>query len=146
MNPSEKGEGAGRSPTRTLRLPSALLEALYREVEAALPAECVGFLYGQANTVSRYVPLRNIAATPHTRFFAEPAAMLRAHLGADALGETLLAVYHSHPRGEARLSEHDRASAQPGLVQLVLTPKVARAFVLVGTEVEDVWLELCDDG
>lgn len=126
---------------RVLNVPLRIIALLEHHAERTAPAECVGFLFGHEAKVFRHVPLTNVAETPETRFFAEPMEMLRALTGADKVGERLLAVYHSHPRGPDQLSEDDVQHAQPGLVQLLLTPEGVFAFVVVNGAVEEVRLE-----
>lgn len=125
-----------------LKLPRALLQTLYIRAETAAPRECVGLLFGFGESVTRSVPLENIAETPNTRFVAGPLDVLQALKGADERGDSLLGVYHSHPSGPAQLSEHDLAYAQPGTVQLLLTPPTVQAFRVVDGVAAVVRLEL----
>lgn len=118
-----------------------MIALLQQHAARSVPAECVGLLFGSGDKVFRHVPLTNTAETPETRFFAEPTETLRALIDADKTGDTLLAVYHSHPQGPAQLSEDDIRHAQPGLVQLLLTPECLTAFVVTDGVVEGVGLE-----
>ena len=94
------------------------------------PNECVGLLFGTEGGVRRRVPLTNIAAQPETRFFARPAEVLAALQEADGRGETLLALYHSHPNGPSTPSPTDLEEARYGVVHLVVVPSSGsvRAF------------------
>lgn len=130
-----------RGKPRVLNVPWEIIVRLEQHALGTAPGECVGFLFGRDTNVFRHVPLTNVAETPKTHFFAEPMEMLRALTAADKVGETLLAVYHSHPKGPAQLSEDDVQHVQPGLVQLLLTPEGVFAFVVVNGAVEEVRLE-----
>ena len=89
-------------------------------VEAA-PAECCGLLVGARRTVREIVPLVNIAEDPERHFCAEPSALLRALLAAEGRGERLLAIYHSHPHGDAIPSPTDiREAHYPEAAQLII--------------------------
>jgi [CysO sulfur-carrier protein]-S-L-cysteine hydrolase len=73
---------------------------------SAYPAEAVGLLGGTRGTVKSVYGLRNLA--PRWAFFADPYDQYRAMQSMTANGERLLATFHSHPEGAARLSEADR--------------------------------------
>ncbi len=118
------------------------MQTLYKRARTAAPRECVGFLFGLGDSVMRSVPLENVSATPDTRFVAAPLDVLQALKVADERGDSLLGVYHSHPSGPARLSEHDLAHAQPGTVQLLLTPPTVQAFRVADGIAAEVRLEL----
>ncbi len=133
-------ETAVRSP-RTLKISTGLIALLEQHAERSAPAECVGLLFGCGDRAFRHVPLTNIAETPETHFYADPGEVLRALMGADRSGDTLLGVYHSHPKGPNELSERDLQHAQPGLVQLLLAPDGIVAFEVVGRAAQEVRLE-----
>ena len=97
-----------------------------------LPNECVGLLFGTENGIQRRVPLANVAARPETRFFARPEEVLAALQEADARGETLLALYHSHPHGPPTPSSTDLEEARYEVVHLIVVPSSGsvRAFWL----------------
>ena len=98
---------------------------------AALPDECVGLLFGHGNKVERRVPLTNIAEVS-TRYFAAPADLFAALREADARGDDLLAIYHSHPNGPQTPSDIDVKEAHYSAVHLIVVPQlgVVRGFVL----------------
>lgn len=126
---------------RALYLPAAVLRAVRSHACDAAPDECVGVLLGHGERVARAMALPNRAATPRTRFFADPQELFDALRGADARGETLLAVYHSHPKGAAFPSATDIAAAQGTPLHLIVTPEAVRAFHISGADVAEVTLE-----
>ena len=124
----------------TLRLPYKILQAVQTHARDAAPDECVGLLFGYEMQVTRAVELTNRAPTPQTRFFADPQELIVALSGADARGETLLAIYHSHPEGAAFPSATDVAAAQYDAALLIVTPTATRAFRLEGARASAVTL------
>ena len=125
-----------------LYLPRTILQNVQTHARAAAPDECVGLLFGQGTQVTRSVALENRSPTPRTRFFADPQDLFVALSGAEIRGETLLAIYHSHPDGAAFPSKTDVAAAQYSAAQLIVTPTDVRAFVLEGQRVSEVKLAL----
>ncbi len=113
---------------------------MQRHAHNAAPDECVGLLFGHEAQVTRSVELTNRAPTPRTRFFADPQELIAALGGADAQGETLLAVYHSHPDGAAFPSRADVAAAQYDATLLIVTPTETRAFQVGGQHISAVEL------
>jgi proteasome lid subunit RPN8/RPN11 len=127
--------------TRPLYLPGAVWNAVQTHARDAAPDECVGLLFGNAHRVARAVPLANLSPTPRTRFFADPQGLFAAFQAADARAEALLAIYHSHPGGEACPSPTDVAEACYDVITLIVTPCATRAFRIEGGAVVEVGLE-----
>lgn len=128
--------------TRPLYLPGAVWSAVQTHARDAAPDECVGLLFGNAHRVTRAVPLANLSPTPRRRFFADPQELLAALTAADAHGDALLAIYHSHPGGAAFPSPTDVAEARYDAVTLIVTPSTGRAFRIEGETVIEVRLEV----
>ncbi|HZI17953.1 MAG TPA: M67 family metallopeptidase [Pyrinomonadaceae bacterium] len=87
-------EGAGES----LKLGHALAAEVEAHAREALPRECCGLVGGrwpEAETVYR---LRNVARDPLVAYEADPQELFAAQRRMRARGESLVAVYHSHPR------------------------------------------------
>ncbi|EYB69718.1 Mov34/MPN/PAD-1 [Deinococcus phoenicis] len=103
-----------------LILPPVLLDALWAHAERDAPRECVGALGGHvdvdaggAEAVALY-PLANLSPDPERTYLADPGHLLRALRAMEAGGLTLVALYHSHPRGPAWPSPTDtRLAAYP---------------------------------
>jgi proteasome lid subunit RPN8/RPN11 len=99
LNATASGLGAGRELTEICR--------------AAHPREAAGFLLGRLAdgviTVTDITPWRE--SSTGTDSFAIPEHELhRAAAYAQDLGEDIVALYHSHPSGQSRLSDGDRAA------------------------------------
>jgi proteasome lid subunit RPN8/RPN11 len=118
MSPSgaEEGEWA---------LPPDLSE-LIRHLEAAYPLEgCGVILRAGPNGPWRIHPITNaydryhavdparFPRTSHTAYLFEPLEWLALNLEAEAQGEQIACVFHSHVNSTAHLSAEDRAQALP---------------------------------
>ena len=75
--------------------------------------EVCGLLGGDeaGNAVGHYA-VENVAADPRRRFLMQPEGQIAAMKRMRARGETLLAIYHSHPNGAAEPSVRDIDDAQ----------------------------------
>ena len=115
-----------------------MLEHARRE----FPLECVGLLFSLNNRVQRRVPLTNIAIHPGTHYFVQPEEVLAALQEADERGETLLALYHSHPHGPPTPSATDLEKARYEVVHLIVVPSSGsvRAFWLSSGGVNELEL------
>jgi [CysO sulfur-carrier protein]-S-L-cysteine hydrolase len=73
----------------------------------AYPAEVVGLVGSTRHgRVKSIYGLRNLA--PHRAFFADPCDQYLAIRKIRRAGDRLIATFHSHPEGPAKLSEEDR--------------------------------------
>ena len=106
------------------------------------PAECCGLLSGRAGLVTELHALRNEASTPETRYFASPEDLFAAMRRIREADQSLMGIYHSHPRTPAYPSTSDVGMAfYPEAVYFIISlePEVTlRAFRIEGTNIEDV--------
>lgn len=79
-------------------LARALREEMFAHARRCAPEECCGLLGGVAREVASVYPLKNVAREPARTYEAEPRELFDAQRLMRGRGETLLAVYHSHPR------------------------------------------------
>jgi len=119
-------------------LPLEVLRAAVRHLEACSPEEGCGVVL-QGGAGARFVPLANAyprwAATDpagfprdaRSAYLFEPAEWLGVLRAAEARGEELLCIVHSHPEGPAAFSAEDRALAAPDGIPLF--PGVAHLVV-----------------
>lgn len=127
---------AGRidiEPQRTaIALPEAILHEIRSHALEAVPEECCGLVLGRPGEgpfgrFRRVYRCRNVmdrmhqedpAAFPRTNrdaFYIDPSELLRAASDAEAAGQRVTAVYHSHVGAGAYFSEMDqRFAGQPG--------------------------------
>lgn len=87
-------------------IPGSLANDLIERARTDAPIETCGYLGEKEGAVSGLYPLRNLdAAEDH--FTLDPVEQFAAIRAMRAAGESLRAVYHSHPASPARLSEED---------------------------------------
>ncbi len=127
----------------------AALAQMIAHAEREYPNEACGLVFegpagervvAVANVVDRYHardPAR-FPRTARTAYLMDPKAQLEALEAAEAAGETLAGVYHSHADVGAYFSDEDRAQALsaggepllPGAEYLVLSVRGARCDAL----------------
>ena len=94
-----------------LQMPAAIRDILFDHARRDLPNECCGLLIGTMDgenvSVSRAIPLVNELHSP-TAFRSEPRSLFTAMKAIREMNGELVAVYHSHPTGEAIPSVRDR--------------------------------------
>jgi proteasome lid subunit RPN8/RPN11 len=88
-----------------LTLSPNLLEQIIQHATAAYPNEACGLLVGR-DTASRFLPMKNIAASS-AEYEMDPAELIVALREIRQTGETLIAIFHSHPHGPAEPSATD---------------------------------------
>jgi [CysO sulfur-carrier protein]-S-L-cysteine hydrolase len=92
------------------------LSEIIRHLEATYPQEgCGVILRAGPNGPWRIQPITNAydRYTSRTAYFFEPREWLALNLEAEASGERIVCVFHSHVNGVAQLSAEDRAQALP---------------------------------
>ncbi len=95
-----------------------ILEHLNR----CLPEEACGLVGGAQEDVHTLYPVTNNLHSP-VRFKMDPQEQVNALLSIEDDGETLLAIYHSHPTGPQGMSSMDMEEhAYPEAAQLIFTP------------------------
>ena len=80
------------------KIPRALADEMCAHARASAPDECCGLLGGVEGEARSVYPLRNVAPRPEVAYEAAPEELFDAQRRMRARGETLSAVYHSHPR------------------------------------------------
>jgi proteasome lid subunit RPN8/RPN11 len=95
-------------------LPEDLSEVI-RHLESCYPREGCGVLLraGEGGPW-RVRPLRNTSRSPRTSYRFEPREWLGVLMEAEARGEQVACVFHSHVDTEATFSDEDRHQAAPG--------------------------------
>ena len=82
------------------KIPRTLVEEMYAHARACAPEECCGLLGGRGTSAESVYPLRNVASRPEVAYEAAPEELFEAQRNMRARGETLVGVYHSHPRSK----------------------------------------------
>ena len=107
---------------RSITLPRSLIKPL---LEAALDApqvEICGLIGHAPQTGYQVYPVANVARHPQARFELDPAGQIAAMRRMRERGETLFAIYHSHPDAPARPSAVDiDQAAYPKALNLIIS-------------------------
>ena len=114
------------------KIPRALVEGMFAHARGRAPEECCGLLGGSSDEARSAYPLRNVAPRPEVAYEAAPEELFDAQRLMRARGETLAAVYHSHPRSaEPVPSPTDvRLAFYPSAVYFIIGLDDAGACVL----------------
>ena len=103
-----------------LMLAPGLLERVIADAKASYPREGCGFLVGR-RIAERFIPMRNVCSS-EVEYEADPAEVASAFRGIRETGETLIAIYHSHPHSPARPSRTDvERSYYPDAAYLIIS-------------------------
>ncbi len=95
--------------------PDTVRAEVVRHLEALAPQEgCGVILRAGAEGPWRVRPLRNVSPTPRTAYAFAPEEWLAVCMEADARGERVVCVFHSHVEAPATFSREDHARAAPG--------------------------------
>jgi [CysO sulfur-carrier protein]-S-L-cysteine hydrolase len=117
-------------------------DAIEGHARRAHPAECCGLLSGNNGVITDIHPLRNDADRPETRYFATPEDLFAAMRRIRESNQSLLGIYHSHPRTLAYPSASDVEMAfYPEALYFIISlePNVdLRAFRIEGPRIEEV--------
>lgn len=76
----------------------AHVDEICAHASAASPEECCGLVGGRDCIAQKVYPLKNVSTEPLTTYEAAPQDLFRARREMRGRGESLLAIYHSHPR------------------------------------------------
>ena len=116
-----------------MRMSRELAWQIIGHVRREAPKECVGFLFGEDDRIVRVMEAKNVALHPTTEYVMDPNDQVKG-----MRDESLIGIYHSHPRTDAWPSGDDWARNQyPDLWHVIVTPLgVMRAFKLEYCEVK----------
>ncbi len=103
----------------TLTLPKDVYDAIIAHAREGKPEEICGLLRGREGQVTGMHRCQNVAANPITNYEVDPQALLLQFEWEDA-GDSLIAIYHSHPVDPAYPSASDAINAYyPDSVYLI---------------------------
>lgn len=120
MNPRQMV--AADSKRQRLRIEPEARAALLSHLLSDPNRETCGLLSGRGETASQFHPVANISPTPALRYAMDPGMQIEAFRRMRQTGQQLLAIAHSHPRGEAWPSATDIAEANyPEAVYVIVS-------------------------
>jgi proteasome lid subunit RPN8/RPN11 len=135
--------------TPSVRLPSAVQNAIVAHARAGKPEEVCGIVRGRGLDAFEAIPARNVAEERIENYTVDPHTLLRQFEFEDA-GDAMMGIYHSHPVSVAYPSATDAWNAHyPESVYLICSLEdeaapVVRAWWLVaqpfaGDDKEATW-------
>jgi proteasome lid subunit RPN8/RPN11 len=97
-----------------------VLDQVIKEAKSAYPKEACGLLVGRA-MADRFIPITNISVSAQ-EYEMDPAELIRALRDLRDTGESLIAIFHSHPHGPAEPSQTDiRRAHYPEAAHLIVS-------------------------
>jgi [CysO sulfur-carrier protein]-S-L-cysteine hydrolase len=103
-----------------LEIPENIHQAVIAHALSGFPLEVCGILGGSGTVVRSHYPMTNTDAS-NEHFMMDPKEQFAVVRALRALGEEMVAIYHSHPESPARPSQED--------IRLALTPNVCHLIV-----------------
>lgn len=137
--------------THEICLPRKLTNQLLHLAQLSPDAEVCGLVGADQHGLpwSCY-PVDNAAANPQNRYSLEPSQQIAAMKQMRENGQTLFAIYHSHPTTPATPSATDIEQASyPDALHLIISLNTKgvlemRAFKIAGNQVEEFPLRLIE--
>lgn len=124
-------------PGEQLILPAAIREEIVAHARDHWPRECCGVIAGKGGALTTLHRLANLEPGVN-RYLFDDEEFYRVYWEIENRGESLMAVYHSHPVTEAYPSRTDVAFAfWPEAVYLICSLEVEQAPVIRGFRIID---------
>jgi proteasome lid subunit RPN8/RPN11 len=136
--------------TDPLEIPESVLSAMIAHCLREAPLECCGLLTGRTRRARTFVPLRNAEQSP-TRYEADGRDLIDAVVAMRQRNESIVAIYHSHPKWQAVPSRTDLETNYYGdvpriIVSLLERPPVVRVWRLEPARYDEIpWVSVPDD-
>ena len=89
-----------------IKIPKVSKEIMLKQALNELPHECCGLLLGKNGKIKRTLPMRNTEPSPEA-YFMDPSQQVEVFTDMEKKGETLIGIYHSHPKGPSTPSGAD---------------------------------------
>lgn len=105
-----------------IQLPRPLVNTLLHQAQISPECEICGLIGALNGTPASVYPVANVADHPGELFRMDPQGQIDAMRRLREAGETLFAIYHSHPHADARPSARDLAeAAYPDALYLIIS-------------------------
>ncbi|MBD9362117.1 M67 family metallopeptidase [Methylomonas fluvii] len=134
-----------------ISLPRKLTNQLLHLAQRSPDTEVCGLIGADINGMpASCYPVDNSAATPATRFLLDASQQIEAMRQIREKGETLFAIYHSHPHTPAQPSPTDiQEASYPDALHLIISLNTKgvlemRGFKMAGDSAEEVALNLIE--
>jgi len=138
--------------THNISLPRKLTNQLLHLAQLTPEVEICGLIAAASNgQPSRCYPILNSAPTPHNCFLLDTGQQIATMKQMREQGETLYAIYHSHPTAPAEPSPADIAQAvYPAALHLIISLNTKgvleiRAFHIENQSVRELSLSLSEE-
>lgn len=134
-----------------IHIPRKLANQLLHLAQLSPEQEVCGLVGGKSGTPTCCYPISNSAEQPAQRFLLDPSEQIAALSAMRERGESLFAIYHSHPSAPATPSASDLAgAAYPDTLYLIISLSTQgvlemRGFYLNGQDSREVPLLLGED-
>ncbi|MEY4767992.1 MAG: hypothetical protein RL637_631 [Pseudomonadota bacterium] len=134
--------------TIEIELPLKLTQQLLHQAQQYSDLEICGLVSIQNQQFYRCYPIENIADFPQKQFLLNPQQQIHAIKQMRENGETLFAIYHSHPQSPAIPSATDIAWAEfANIFHLIISLNIKglleiRGFKIEHQQVEELILRL----
>jgi proteasome lid subunit RPN8/RPN11 len=103
-------------------LPRNLVQQMFHQAQASPDSEVCGLISAANGRVRRCYPVANVAGDPSHLFDMDPQGQVCALREIRENGETLFAIYHSHPHAPPEPSARDRElTAYPEAYHLIIS-------------------------
>ncbi|OAI02467.1 Mov34/MPN/PAD-1 family protein [Methylomonas methanica] len=134
-----------------ISLPRKLTNQLLHLAQLSPDTEVCGLIGADSTGMpASCYPVKNNAATPETRFLLDASQQIEAMRQIRDKGETLFAIYHSHPHSPAQPSLTDiKEASYPDVLHLIISLNTKgvlelRGFKIAGQSSEEVVLNLIE--
>lgn len=103
-------------------IPRTLANRLLHLAQSSPNQEVCGLLAAKDGLAQSCYPIANVADSPQRRFLLDPQGQIDAMRSMREKGETLFAIFHSHPDAPAQPSAEDAAqAAYPEALYLIIS-------------------------
>lgn len=121
-----------------MHLPRTVVNQLLKQAQGSPEAEVCGLVGSGVDGSASIYPVANIAEAPDRLFQMEPSAQIDAMRRMRERGESLLAIYHSHPHAPAFPSPRDlQEAAYPEALYLVISLDTKGVLEMRGYRLDD---------
>lgn len=132
---------------QSITLPRRLVNIMLHHAQLSPSNEVCGLIGARAGVASQCYPVANVAGEPGHLFQMDPRAQIDAMRVMRERGESLFAIYHSHPDSPPAPSETDlREAGYPDALYLIISLDTTGVLEMRGwrlaPELQEVALEI----